>query len=74
MRSSPPSKTMYPVTITKEGPFYVARCFSPWVTSQGETLAEARANITEAIELYLESFGAPEGPSIEESYLTSVEA
>jgi predicted RNase H-like HicB family nuclease len=46
-----------PVSIQREDKFFVARCFEPGVTSQGKTLGEARANIKEAIELYIESFG-----------------
>jgi predicted RNase H-like HicB family nuclease len=45
------------VAFTQEGRFFVARCPSLGVTSQGETLDEARVNIQEAIELYIESFG-----------------
>lgn len=45
------------VSIQKEGRFFVAHCLEPDVTSQGRTLEEAQANINEAIELYIESFG-----------------
>jgi predicted RNase H-like HicB family nuclease len=45
------------VSIQKEDKFFVARCPELGVTSQGETLEEAQANIKEAIELYIESFG-----------------
>lgn len=45
------------VSIQKDDIFYVARCPELGVTSQGETLEEAQANIKEAIELYFESFG-----------------
>jgi len=45
------------VSITKEDNFFVAKCPDLGVTSQGETLEEAQANIKEAIELYMESFG-----------------
>jgi predicted RNase H-like HicB family nuclease len=40
--------------IIQEGPWYVARCLEVEVASQGETLEEARANLTEALELYFE--------------------
>lgn len=40
--------------ITQEGRWYVARCLEVEVASQGETLDEARANLTEALELYFE--------------------
>ncbi|MBF0608081.1 MAG: type II toxin-antitoxin system HicB family antitoxin [Candidatus Magnetobacterium sp. LHC-1] len=45
------------VAITKEDDFYIARCPTLGVTTQGGTLDEAQANIKEAIELYIESFG-----------------
>lgn len=40
--------------VTKEGKWYVARCLEVEVTSQGETLEEALANLREALELYFE--------------------
>ena len=45
------------VSITKEDNFFISRCPELGVTSQGSTLDEAQANIKEAIELYVESFG-----------------
>ena len=45
------------VSIQREDKFFVSRCPELDVTSQGETLEEAEANIKEAIELYIESFG-----------------
>ena len=42
--------------ITKEDDWYVARCVELDVTSQGKTLEEARENLKEAVELYIESF------------------
>lgn len=50
------------VSIIKENNFFVARCPDLGVTSQGETLEEAQANIKEAIELYIESFGVEDLP------------
>ena len=50
------------VSIIKEDKFFVARCPDLGVTSQGETLEEAQANIKEAIELYVESFGVEDLP------------
>lgn len=47
----------FAVSVTPEGTFFVARCAELDVTSQGETLPEALANIKEAIECYIESFG-----------------
>ena len=40
--------------IIKEGKWYVARCVELGVTSQGKTIVEAKSNLREAIELYLE--------------------
>lgn len=51
--------------ITKEAAWYVARCPELSVTSQGTDVESARANLREAIELYLETWGAPDGRSAE---------
>jgi len=40
--------------IEKDGEFYSALCLELDVASQGETVEEAKANLQEAIELYLE--------------------
>jgi len=48
--------------ITTEDRFWVARCLEVDVTSQGESLDEARANLTEALELYFEDDPAMEPP------------
>ena len=47
--------------ITKEDDWYVARCPELSVTSQGKDVESAHANLREAIELYLETWGAPDG-------------
>lgn len=44
--------------ITKEEEWYVAHCLELGVVSQGKTIEEAQANLKEAVELYLESFGS----------------
>jgi predicted RNase H-like HicB family nuclease len=46
--------------ITKEEDWYVARCPELAVTSQDTDVESARANLHEAIELYVETWGAPE--------------
>ncbi len=51
--------------ITKEGEWCVAHCPELDVTSQGKDVESARANLREAIELYLETWGAPEPQAIE---------
>ena len=43
--------------ITKEENWYVAHCVELCLVSQGKTIEEAKANLKEAVELYLESFG-----------------
>jgi predicted RNase H-like HicB family nuclease len=43
--------------ISKEEKWYVAHCVELGVVSQGKTIEEAKANLQEAVELYLESFG-----------------
>ncbi len=48
--------------ITKEERWYIARCVELGVVSQGETIEEAKANLKEAVELYLESFGTEDLP------------
>ena len=42
----------FTAAITHERPWWVARCLEVEVASQGETLEEARANLTEALALY----------------------
>jgi predicted RNase H-like HicB family nuclease len=60
--------------ITKEDGWYVARCPELNVTSQGKDVETARANLSEAIELYLETWGVPEARPIEgEAFWTTVE-
>jgi predicted RNase H-like HicB family nuclease len=48
--------------ISREGEFYVAHCLELSVVSQGKTIEEAQANLREAVELYIESFGADDLP------------
>ncbi len=43
-----------------DGKWFVARCLDLPVTSQGETLEEAKSNLAEAIKLYIETWGADE--------------
>ena len=40
--------------ITRDKSWWVARCLEVEVTSQGESFDVARANLTEALELYFE--------------------
>lgn len=41
--------------IQRDGDFYVALCPELDIASQGETIEQARANLTEALELFFES-------------------
>ncbi len=45
-----------------DGKFYVARCLDLSVTSQGSTIEEAKSNLAEAIELYLETWRVGKPP------------
>ena len=45
--------------VSIEGRFYVARCLEVEVTSQGENLDNALANLKEALELYFEDVPQP---------------
>ncbi|OGY86499.1 MAG: hypothetical protein A2319_01910 [Candidatus Kerfeldbacteria bacterium RIFOXYB2_FULL_38_14] len=40
--------------IKQEGKFYIAEALELGVVSQGKTIEEAKKNLTEAVELYLE--------------------
>lgn len=62
------------ISIQKEDKFFVARCPELNVTSQGKTLEDAQANIKEAIELYIESFGIENIPrEISQPFWTTVD-
>jgi predicted RNase H-like HicB family nuclease len=57
-----------------DGKWFIARCLDVPVTTQGRTLAAAKKNLREAVELYLETWGEPEGAEqSQEVYLTSME-
>ncbi len=46
--------TTYTAVIEREGDFYVALCPELDVASQGATIEDAKANLKEAVELFLE--------------------
>ncbi|MBI4389269.1 MAG: type II toxin-antitoxin system HicB family antitoxin [Nitrospinae bacterium] len=52
----------FTAVIGKEEKWYVAHCVELGVVSQGKTIEEAQANLREAVELYLESFGEEDLP------------
>jgi len=54
----------FTAVITKEGKWYIAHCVELGVVSQGRTIEEAQANLKEAVELYIESFGREDLPYI----------
>ncbi len=45
--------------VAHEPPWYVARCLEVEVTSQGESIEDALANLKEALELYFEDSAIP---------------
>jgi len=61
----------FTAAIAHEPPWYVARCLEVEVTSQGETVEVALANLKEALELYFEDGPVPEG--LEPPIIASVE-
>lgn len=46
----------YSIIIEKEEKWYVSHCVELGIASQGNSIEEAKKNIREAIELYIESF------------------
>ena len=54
------AKVIYTAIIEREGDAYVALCPELDVASQGATIEEATANLTEAVELFLECADADE--------------
>jgi predicted RNase H-like HicB family nuclease len=52
----------FAISLVPEKDLFIARCPELGVTSQGKSIAEAEANIKEAIELYIESFGLEDMP------------
>ena len=47
---------VFSAVLNREGDYYVAECPEVGTVSQGRTVEEAIANLTEATELYLEEF------------------
>jgi predicted RNase H-like HicB family nuclease len=66
-------KTIHAV-FQNDGDWFVARCLDLPVTTQGRTLAAAKKNLQEAVELYLETWdGDADWRPAKEVYLTSME-
>lgn len=61
--------------IEREGSGYVSLCPELDIASQGNTIEEARANLTEAVELFFETASPQEvqGRIHNEVYVTSLE-
>lgn len=53
----------FTAVLTREEHWYVAHCLELSVVSQGKTIEEAKVNLKEAVELYLESFGEEDLPA-----------
>jgi predicted RNase H-like HicB family nuclease len=69
----PAMRTIHAV-FQNDGGWFIARCLDFPVTTQGKTLAAAKINLQEAVELYLETWGASKpSKSSKEVYLTSME-
>jgi len=57
-----------------DGKWFIGRCLDVPVTSQGKTLATAKRNLQEAVELYFETWGeSRKFRPAREVYLTSIE-
>ena len=54
----------FAATVWQEGKWYVAQCLEVDVASQGETEAEALANLKEALELHFEPPHATRPPDV----------
>ena len=57
-------KRPFAATVWREGKWYVSQCLEVDVASQGETEAEALANLKEALELHFEPPQATRPPMV----------
>ena len=62
MAKRKPAIRRFTAVITREGKWFVGHCVELGVVSQGKTIEDAQANLKEAVELYVESFGADDVP------------
>lgn len=68
-----PMQTVHAV-FQNDGKWFIARCLDVPVTTQGRTLAAAKKNLRQAVELYLETWGpSPESVPAKEVYLATME-
>lgn len=74
-QQEPQINRLFTAVIEREDSGYVATCPELDIASQGDTVAEARANLREAIELYLETASPDEvGRRLgNEVYVTQIE-
>ncbi len=68
-------KRYFSALIEREDDMYVALCPELDIASQGTSIEEAKSNLTEAVELFLETADESEiaGRMHTETYLTSLE-
>jgi len=59
----------FTAVISKEEKWYVALCVELGVVSQGHNIEEAKKNLKEAVELYIESFGIDDLPESKEEVM-----
>ena len=60
-----PATTLHlTAVVTPDDDWFLARCVEVLVVSQGPTVDEAFANLTEALELYVEDEPAPAPPIV----------
>lgn len=65
----------FSTTIYREGKWYIAQAIELGVASQGKTIEEAKKNLVEAVELYLEDEDPADIPQLEEKpILTTIKA
>ena len=64
-------KMEFSAIIKKGEKQFVALCPELDVVSQGLTVEEALKNLKEAVELYIEEMGVPEGAGSEDIFVTS---
>jgi predicted RNase H-like HicB family nuclease len=60
----PPTTLHMTAVVTPDDDWFMARCVEVPVVSQGPTVEEALANLTEALELYFEDEPAPPEPIV----------
>ena len=70
-RLSDMTQRRFTALLHREGKWYVAHCAELGVVSQGETTDEALANLREAVELYIESFGDEDIPAADQQVMIS---